>query len=396
MRVSELSLALAAVAVTHLVFEVALYAALPRQFSVPHLRVYAQGFQTWQPDASFEYWNLPDVVPSFARVDINDDGLRDEAVPKPKPAGERRVIVVGDSNTAAMQLPRSDIFTTRLAELIEARAPFSFGAGSHVRVVNAGVKASGLAEHLLWLRHRGFALEPDLIVVQVAADDPDDDIAHGGFALAGGRLVETPRFARPVWWRAPLLGLRDAVCNRSLVYYRLWSQFRSALTAPARVETDVPWWMHQRSAADTPNSSRSMPSSVLDVPAAPAPAAIAQPDPGVALSAALLTAIIEEAAAHGVVVMVLALPHPLFLDQGHPRLDAVVARGAVAPASVLRVDESLRSANRAGHDPYLAHDGHLNEIGHRLVADALAPAVEAALIARSGSGSVGHAPPSLP
>jgi|GEM_PF-2645175 len=382
-RASEFIFALAAVAATHLAFEVALYAALPRQFSVPHLRVSAHGFQTWQPGAHFDYQNLPGVVPSSARIDINDDGLRDDAVVRPKQADERRVIVVGDSNTAAMQLPREQIFTTCLGALLAARARdrSADGVAGQVRVVNAGVKASGLAEHLLWLRYRGFALEPDLIVVQIAADDPDDDLAHGGFTLSGGAAVEAARLARPAWWRAPALTVRDAVCNHSLVYYRLWSELRSALTAPASVDTDAAWWMRGRPSGAASGNSASMPGSLLDVAAAPPASVAAKPDPGVALSAALLGEIIEEATARGVGVLVLPLPHPLFLEQGHPRLEAVVSRGVAAPTSVVRVDDWLRSANRAGHDPYLAHDGHLNETGHRLVAEALLPAIESALAA---------------
>lgn len=389
-RPSELAVALAAVAVTHLAFEVALVAALPRQFSVPHLRVYAEGFQTWQPDVRFKYWNLPGVVPTFAPVAINDDGLRGEVVTKPKPAGECRVIVVGDSNTAAMQLPYDEIFTTRLGMLLDARARERSGAGgaARVRIVNAGIKASGLAEHLLWLRHRGFALEPDLIIVQVAADDADDDLAHGGFALEGERLIETERLLRPPWWRAPLLALRDAVCNRSLVYYRLWTQLRSArTTVPSRADDDVPWWMRGRWPAAAPSAAASpaaasLPSSLLDIPAAAAPSTTVPVDYSVGLSAALLAGIAAEAASHGVGLLVLPLPHPLFLHQGHPRLEAIMTHAAMAPASVVRVDETLRAAHRAGRDPYLALDGHLNADGHGLVAEALVPAVEAALAIR--------------
>jgi hypothetical protein len=100
--------------------------------SPEHLRVYAEGFYTWYAGSRFTYHNLPGVVPTSAAVRINALGLRGDEVPMPKPAGEHRVLVVGDSYTAAVQLPEERIFTTLLQHALTLARP-----DASYRVVNA-------------------------------------------------------------------------------------------------------------------------------------------------------------------------------------------------------------------------------------------------------------------
>ncbi len=373
MRFGDIVLVVLGLAGTHLGLEVTARHALPPPFDVPHLRVHAAGYQTWQPGARFRYRNLPGVTPPSALVEINELGLRDEPLALPKPAGQRRVIVVGDSNTAAMQLERDDIFTTQLQLEL---------GDQDLRVVNAGTKGTGLAEHLLWLRHEGFRLQPDLLVVQVASDDPGDDLAHGGFRHDGVVLELAPELASPPPWREAALRLRDAIGNRSAVAYRVWSQLRAARSggSAARPRPEGAFIPAAAAPAGAPASA--------PLSSRPAPTTPPRPEPaGTALSAALLQQIVREAEADDVPVLVLELPHPLFLFSQHPALAGIRRRSPELAAIRVDVRERFQQEWKAGDDPYLAGDGHLDASGHRAVADILARRIRDVLGERDVDGT---------
>src|SRR5262245_46517410 len=118
----KLALVIVEFAVLFALLEVAIRFTVAPQIDVPHMRVYPNGFYTWYPGARCTIHNRPGVDPPVAPVRINAEGLRGSDLPPRKPAGERRVLVVGDSYTAAVQLPEDAIYTTLLeAELNAAR-----------------------------------------------------------------------------------------------------------------------------------------------------------------------------------------------------------------------------------------------------------------------------------
>ncbi len=145
--------------------EIGIRMVVAPQIDVPHLRVFAGGFYTWYPRSRFTYHNLPKVEPPTADVRINEHGLRGESFPREKPAGETRVLVLGDSYTAGVQLPEDRIFTTLLARELDRRAP-----SDRHRVVNAGFNGAGTAQELLYFRDQDGARHRASLVGAVAGD----------------------------------------------------------------------------------------------------------------------------------------------------------------------------------------------------------------------------------
>lgn len=126
-------------------------------------------------------------------VTTNSRGLRGlREVPRPKPAGERRILVVGDSFTFGDGVPDADVYTAKL----EARLP-------GVRVVNLGVLGYGTDQQYLRLRQMGFDYEPDLVLLGLFAPNIDRNVLRFRdapkpvFEVAGGALrlenVPVPR-----------------------------------------------------------------------------------------------------------------------------------------------------------------------------------------------------------
>lgn len=108
-------------------------------------------------------WTLPPNSHSYtidAPVAINSIGLRDDEIPRAKPPGETRVLVLGDSFTFALGLRFEDIYAQVLERrLNETHPPRRF------QVINAGVAGYNTTQELIYLLSEGLSLEPDLIVV---------------------------------------------------------------------------------------------------------------------------------------------------------------------------------------------------------------------------------------
>jgi len=87
---------------------------------------------------------------------INSNGLRDAEIPYAKPAGEFRIVLVGDSHTFGYGVPIAKHYSTLLE-----------GYFSRVEVVNAGVGGYGVDQDLLMLQYEGLRYEPDLVLAYV-------------------------------------------------------------------------------------------------------------------------------------------------------------------------------------------------------------------------------------
>ncbi|MCC6406285.1 MAG: hypothetical protein IT453_03895, partial [Planctomycetes bacterium] len=141
------------------------------------------------------------------RVRINSHSLRGEDFPTAKPAGEKRVLVVGDSLTFGAGVDEDEAFPARLEQSLAA-------AGAPARVVNAGVNGWACWHYRRWLEARGFELEPDVLVVAV----------FFGNDMEGPRLL--PRIG-PAWLENALK--RTATFDWLLAVYRdrLWKRMRA-------------------------------------------------------------------------------------------------------------------------------------------------------------------------
>ena len=111
-----------------------------------------------------------DTVETYHGVDyrmtISDQGLRNEEIAVPKPPNTYRIIAVGDSVTEGPGVELSGTFV----KLLE-RSLRTANLARKIEVVNAGIGDYGTQQELIWLRERGLAYEPDLIILDIYLND---------------------------------------------------------------------------------------------------------------------------------------------------------------------------------------------------------------------------------
>jgi lysophospholipase L1-like esterase len=116
-------------------------------------------------------------------LSINPQGVRDDRTLGPKQAGERRVVVLGDSLVLSVQVPLEQAFTTRLERGLRAAEP-----AVDWRVINAGVQGYGPVDDWVFYRHVVDALEPDVVlIVAFVANDATEAFDKASW-LAADRL----------------------------------------------------------------------------------------------------------------------------------------------------------------------------------------------------------------
>jgi lysophospholipase L1-like esterase len=121
--------------------------------------------QLFTPDPAIGYRLRPSTAIRYTTsefstaIAINAEGVRDDEI-GPKPAGERRIVVLGDSLVLAVQVPLEQTFCKQLQ--LALNTPPSNG---RYRVVNAGVQGYGPVEEALFFERVVSKLEPDLVVV---------------------------------------------------------------------------------------------------------------------------------------------------------------------------------------------------------------------------------------
>ena len=108
-------------------------------------------------------WVLPPGSESYtidAPVRVNSLGLRDDEIPLAKPAGERRILCLGDSFTFALGVRFEDLYVQQLEALLAKQHP-----GERIQVINAGVAGYNTRQELIRLLAQGLALSPDLVTI---------------------------------------------------------------------------------------------------------------------------------------------------------------------------------------------------------------------------------------
>jgi lysophospholipase L1-like esterase len=135
--------------------------------------------------------DIPGVAP-HGRFTTNNVGLRGDRLDMPKPAGEQRVILVGDSVIECMFLDDDAALSRVLQDALNAAG----SPGPLVRVYGAGRSRDKSDEHLALVTQRLLHLEPDLLIVCSAVNDlmaslTGHDYRHLELppALAGPRLA---------------------------------------------------------------------------------------------------------------------------------------------------------------------------------------------------------------
>jgi GDSL-like lipase/acylhydrolase family protein len=146
----------------------------------------------WSLRPGAEGWSLGEAQ---IYVKINADGMRDRDHPITKPAGTRRIAVLGDSYADAMNVESDQTFWAELERQAARCRP-----APRVEVLNFGVSGYGTGQELLQLKHRVWKYDPDVILL---AFYPGNDVFNNHrelnpslepeqspyFHLVGGELV---------------------------------------------------------------------------------------------------------------------------------------------------------------------------------------------------------------
>jgi lysophospholipase L1-like esterase len=184
----------------------------PRRFFAFGIIVAAQ---FWIFEAALRTWGSSEAAPSFqglfegdpqigyrlkphartrfvtsefaADIAINGMGLRDDEEIGPKPPGERRIVLLGDSLVLSVQVP----FEQTFGELLERRLNARSGA-TRYRVINAGVQGYGPIEEQLFFRRIADSVQPDLVIPVVFVGNDAEEAVASKAKLSGPQTAAAP------------------------------------------------------------------------------------------------------------------------------------------------------------------------------------------------------------
>ena len=321
----------------------------------------APSFQAlFMPDPAIGYRLRPDARTRFvteefeASIAINAQGVREDEAIGPKPANERRIVVLGDSLVLSVQVDLRQTF----CRLLETRLN-SGGGPIRYRVINAGVQGYGPVEELLFYRHYARAFEPDLVIATLFVGNDAEEAVTSAPKLLGT--------ARP---------LADALSDSMMTRLRRLVR-RSMVLQVVRLRIV--------SVTDRLSHWISPPEPPLQSYAEKPAARIAE---GLRISRECVEKIAAEAAAGGARTMVMLMPARFQVDDtdyGHLKKAVEGAGGKlVRDAATERFDRALADlpvprfdalpplrAALPGPDVFFQKTVHLTPRGHEIVAQAL-------------------------
>ena len=321
----------------------------------------APSFQgLFEGDPQIGYRLKPDARTRFvtsefaADIAINSIGLRDDEEIGPKPAGERRIVLLGDSLVLSVQVPFEHTFGELLEKRLNAR-----GGATRYRIINAGVQGYGPIEEQLFFRRIAPAVQADIVIPVIFVGNDAEEALASRSKLSGPQNTAGADVSRSLTTR-----LRRLV-RRSMVLQILRLR---AVSATERF------------------------TSTIAPPEPPLQSYAANPAPRIAEGLSIARSSIEDirqtAAAGGATTAVVLMPARFQVDDGdYSRLkEAVAAAGGelLRDAATERFDRTLASLpvprldvlpalRRAlpGPDLFYQETVHLTPRGHEVVAEAL-------------------------
>lgn len=289
-----------------------------------------------------------------ADIAINRDGFRDDAELGPKPADERRVLLLGDSLVLSVQVGFDQTFGERLERRLNNR-----GSSTRYRVVNAGVQGYGPIEEQLFFQSIVDRVRPDLVIVVVFVGNDAEEAVSSLPKLSSGTRSAASAAGDSLVTRLRRLVRRSMV----LQILRLRVVAVTDRLAPRLAPPEPP---------------------LQSYAAAPAP----RIDEGLAITRRSIEAISARAAAAGAATMVALMPARFQVDDpDYLRLKDLVAHAggdlrrdgaserfdrALSSVPIPRIDllPALRAA-LPGPDLFFQETVHLTPRGHDVVAAAL-------------------------
>ena len=354
-------------AITLLIAELGLRLLAPNLAIEP---VTSNQYNFYRYDPVLGWSNIPDARGVFSRAEfsyelnINSLGLRGPGITLEKPAGIRRVAVLGDSFVWGIGAADDELFTTLLAESLPG-----------TQVLNFGVAGYSPIQYQL-LTDKVLALDPDVVVIS--------------FCL-GNDFPDTVYWNRYDYYK-PYARL-DAAGQLVIDGYPLPDIKRF----PARYDSGAFAWIYEHSylvrmvngfarglnggltryGQKGPEDFEE--SDIYLQPDKPSTTRVMQ------INGKLLEEISDAYRARGIPVIVLAAPTKCELGQCYTlegRSDAarILLRRAVTGLPVTLIDPG----EEFDDSDFWSKDAHWNASGHRKIAGALLPAVAAALAAATG------------
>lgn len=372
----------------------------------------------WQPDAQLGWVNIPNAKgwescygECQIRVTINSKGLRDREIPYEKASGTTRILMLGDSTTAAMQVSLEDTFVKQL------ESDLNKGAGGW-EVINAGVNAYGTDNELLFYQLEGEKYNPDIVFLNmylandVYNNQPTLELRFGGqsakpyFTLNDAGELElqnfpvenTATFGTKVGtflkkhfqlprFVAQTLALRGEIPSWLAPIVRLFGGGRGATSSGDNVvQTEGDTASQAAEGGDGEGTAVQTPPRRPDI-CDPEPLPIIENAWNV--TEALILELEKEVEANGAQLVVLIIPAApqtvppqadaaWYCDVPNDRLDTFLDEAGIPYLDML---PGFREAALAGGGPYyFEKDFHMTALGHDLTSDLLYQFVDENLI----------------
>lgn len=151
-----------------------------------------------------------------------------------KPRGTFRLLSLGDSHTQGYEVRQDFTYTAVAERMLAAR-------GVKAEGLNAGVSGFSTAEALAFLESEGVRYRPDVVVLGFYANDFEDNLKAGLFALEDGRLAEKRHAHLPgvriqdaIYSLAPVRWLSENSYFYSLLFNAVWEHFKALAAKAAR------------------------------------------------------------------------------------------------------------------------------------------------------------------
>jgi lysophospholipase L1-like esterase len=306
------------------------------------------------------------VVWSWTTNSAGFRGTREYTMPKP--AGTRRVVVLGDSFTFGFGVEDHQTYPAVLEQRLDSTC-----GGTDIEVVNAGVSGFSTSQELALLEHEGASLAPDAVVVGFFLNDPQDNIDKAVHSVAGDSILASPPRAATAYEG---VGRAKAIANAIPGYEWL-----------ARHSMLINWLRRVYFASRSQDAAAHPPRWGMGEPSM-------TPVDSVAMSTQwrlvelLYRQIRDTTSAMGSELVVVLLPDDSTAAryvEGRPRAADTFRRmrdvckrvGLVCVDVAETIGARLHRARIS--KLYLPREGHFSADGHRVTADALAPAVARAL-----------------
>jgi hypothetical protein len=287
--------------------------------------------------ASSDFWHTS-ADGSWEFV-TNKQGFRDRRdFSYAKPQGLLRILSLGDSHTQGYEVRQDFTFTAVAERYLAAR-------GVKAQAINAGVSGFSNAEELAFLENEGYKYRPDVVVLGFYANDFEDTLKAGLFALDGERGLREVKYEHVpgvkiqnvIYAFAPVRWLSENSYLYSLLFNGVWEYFKARLAKQATAEYAVP--QH----------------------AGPAPQEVA-------LAAALIERMQRFCAEHGARLIVVDIPQragPEAIASSLPQpLKDRLAKGGIELVS----SEQLLGRFAGGPEMHVAHGHqHISEFTHSLI-----------------------------